>query len=111
MRFQSSTTTAFADSSGGLTRACASSRSRLASALLVLVSNTAGRADDAVNSGYDGSLMNGLLSMPLFVTSIGNPDGNKLGIISAAYSLGTIIGVVFASYLADRLGRKLTICK
>lgn len=59
-----------------------------------------------VNSGYDGSLMNGLLSMPLFVDSIGDPDGNKLGIITAAYSLGTIIGVLFASWVADRWGRK-----
>ena len=64
-----------------------------------------------VNSGYDGSLMNGLLAMPLFVESIGNPDGNKLGIITAAYSLGTIIGVLFASWVAGRWGRKFAIGK
>lgn len=71
------------------------------------------RLVDAVPSltfpGYDGSLMNGLLSNPRFVTAIDNPDGNKLGIISAAYSLGGLIGVFPAPWVADRYGRKCAI--
>jgi MFS family permease len=62
-----------------------------------------------MSSGYDGSLMNGLLSNPRFVTAIDNPDGNKLGIISAAYSLGALIGVVPAPWVADKYGRKASI--
>jgi MFS family permease len=53
--------------------------------------------------------MNGLLSNPRFVTAIDNPDGNKLGIISAAYSLGALIGVVPAPWVADKYGRKASI--
>jgi len=46
------------------------------------------RPDHPVNAGYDGSLFNGLQTMPTFLPAIGNPDANKLGIISAAYPLG-----------------------
>jgi len=46
------------------------------------------RSDRSVNAGYDGSLFNGLQTMPNFLPAIGNPDANKLGIISAAYPLG-----------------------
>jgi MFS family permease len=60
-------------------------------------------------SGYDGSLMNGLLSNPRFVTAIDHPDGNKLGIISAAYSLGALIGIVPAPWVADKYGRRAAI--
>jgi hypothetical protein len=42
----------------------------------------------AVNAGYDGSLFNGLQTMPIFMNAIGHPDSSKLGIISAAYPLG-----------------------
>jgi len=61
------------------------------------------------SQGYDGSLMNGLLSNPLFVAAIDNPDGNKLGIISAAYPLGGLIGVFPAPWVADRFGRRAAI--
>ncbi len=65
----------------------------------------------AVNSGYDGSLMNGLLTMPIFVSAIGTPDGNMLGIITAAYSLGSLASVFAASWVADRFGRKPSMCE
>ncbi|RSH83869.1 hypothetical protein EHS25_005484 [Saitozyma podzolica] len=63
-----------------------------------------------INSGYDGSLMNGLLSNPIFITAIDNPDANKLGIISAAYALGGVPGLFPASFVADRFGRRMAIC-
>jgi MFS family permease len=53
--------------------------------------------------------MNGLLSNPLFVTAIDNPDGNKLGLISAAYPLGGLVGIFPAPIVADRLGRRAAI--
>lgn len=34
-----------------------------------------------ISAGYDGSLMTGLQANPLFMNALGNPDGNKLGII------------------------------
>ena len=41
-----------------------------------------------VNAGYDGSLFNGLQTIEGFEAVLGNPDSDKLGIISAAYPLG-----------------------
>jgi hypothetical protein len=46
------------------------------------------RPHHSVNAGYDGSLFNGLQTMPNFLPAIGSPDSSKLGIISAAYPLG-----------------------
>jgi MFS family permease len=54
--------------------------------------------------------MNGLLSNPIFITAIDNPDANKLGIISAAYALGGVPGLFPASFVADRFGRRMAIC-
>lgn len=63
----------------------------------------------ADHPGYDGSLMNGLLSNPVFVTAIDNPDGNKLGLISAAYALGGLVGIFPAPIVADKFGRRAAI--
>ncbi|KAK4684017.1 hypothetical protein P7C73_g6192, partial [Tremellales sp. Uapishka_1] len=63
----------------------------------------------SINNGYDGSLMNGLLANPVFITAIDNPDSNKLGIISASYALGTIPALFPASWFADRFGRRAAI--
>ena len=64
------------------------------------------------------------LANPDFVSSIGNPDDNKLGahamhlgpikltcagLISAAYPLGGLIGIFPAPWVADRFGRRYAI--
>lgn len=53
--------------------------------------------------------MNGLLSNPRFVQAIDNPNGNKLGLISAAYSLGGLVGNFPAPLVCDRFGRRCCI--
>ncbi|PSK33666.1 hypothetical protein C7M61_005276 [Candidozyma pseudohaemuli] len=62
----------------------------------------------AVN-GYDGSLMNGLQSMEEWRDQFGHPQGTMLGFVNAAQSIGGVIVLPFAGYLADKLGRKLTL--
>ncbi|GMK58884.1 hypothetical protein CspeluHIS016_0603260 [Cutaneotrichosporon spelunceum] len=64
----------------------------------------------SVSQGYDGSLINGLLANKKhFVSAIDNPDPNKLGLIVAAYTLGSIPGLFPSSYLADRYGRRVSL--
>ncbi|KAJ5760975.1 hypothetical protein N7520_008131 [Penicillium odoratum] len=60
----------------------------------------------SAGTGYNGSLMNGLLVLPKFSTVIGGLDPNILGLLIAATSLGAFISFVPASYCADILGRK-----
>ncbi|KAI9925270.1 hypothetical protein ASPWEDRAFT_32435 [Aspergillus wentii DTO 134E9] len=61
----------------------------------------------AAANGYDGSLMNGLLTLPMFLTNLGeNIDSNTLGLIIAGISLGGTPTFIPASYFADHVGRK-----
>jgi MFS family permease len=53
--------------------------------------------------------MNGLLAMPIFVKAIDDPDANKLGIITASYALGSIIGIPLVPIVSDRFGRRMAI--
>ena len=47
--------------------------------------------------------------MPIFVKAIDDPDANKLGIITASYALGSIIGIPLVPLVSDRYGRKMAI--
>ncbi|CAG8197762.1 unnamed protein product [Penicillium salamii] len=60
----------------------------------------------AAANGYDGSLMNGLLALPLFLKDLGDIDSNVEGLIIAGVSLGGTISFIPASYFADAFGRK-----
>jgi MFS family permease len=63
-----------------------------------------------ISSGYDGSCMTGLqANKRYFMPAIGNPDANKLGLIVAAYTLGALPGLLPASYMADRWGRRVSL--
>lgn len=53
--------------------------------------------------------MNGLLAMPIFVKAIDDPNANKLGIITASYALGSIIGIPLVPVVSDRFGRRMGI--
>ncbi|KAJ5429044.1 hypothetical protein N7491_006060 [Penicillium cf. griseofulvum] len=44
----------------------------------------------AAANGYDGSLMNGLQALPIFMQDLGDVDSNTLGLIIAGVSLGGI---------------------
>ncbi|WVF71037.1 hypothetical protein IAT40_005834 [Kwoniella sp. CBS 6097] len=62
-----------------------------------------------VNNGYDGSLINGLFTMPLFNGAIEHASGGKLGFMTAAYSLGCFIALSPAAIFSDKFGRKACI--
>ncbi|KAJ5918807.1 hypothetical protein N7454_009951 [Penicillium verhagenii] len=64
----------------------------------------------SAGTGYNGSLINGLLVLPEFFTIIGGLNPNILGLLIAATSLGAFISFVPASYFADILGRKSCVC-
>lgn len=79
-------------------------------------------------AGYDGSLMNGLQSLPQVrstcVSSRGNrksltikqwqsyfdhPTGSLLGLVNAAQSIGSVLILPIVGWLSDRFGRKVVL--
>ncbi|CAE6412359.1 unnamed protein product [Rhizoctonia solani] len=56
--------------------------------------------------GYDGSLLNGLQTLPQWNAYFNNPSGNRLGLISASQSLPGVIVPFLAAWTNDRFGRK-----
>ncbi|OQD77576.1 hypothetical protein PENDEC_c002G04081 [Penicillium decumbens] len=60
----------------------------------------------SAGTGYNGSLINGLLVLPQFSTIIGGLDSSIVGLMIAATSLGALISFTPASYMADKFGRK-----
>lgn len=61
-------------------------------------------------NGYDGSVMSSLNAMPPFHTFFKvSMDGSAIGLIFAMYSVGQILGCIFAAPAADILGRRFGI--
>ncbi|GAA6031392.1 hypothetical protein JCM8097_005639 [Rhodosporidiobolus ruineniae] len=56
--------------------------------------------------GFDGSVMSGFFGIESFLRDTDHPDANKQGLLTAAISLGYLIGFAPASWLADRFGRR-----
>ncbi|KAK5020650.1 hypothetical protein LTR60_000334 [Cryomyces antarcticus] len=63
----------------------------------------------AAANGYDGSLINGLLAIPLFNQNLGNVKSSILGLILAGISLGGLPSFIPASYVSDMMGRRFTV--
>ncbi|KAJ8489580.1 hypothetical protein ONZ45_g13527 [Pleurotus djamor] len=57
-------------------------------------------------NGYDGSMMNGLQSLPQWQSVFGYPTGGKLGLLNAIQNIGCLCALPFAPYLTDGLGRR-----
>ncbi|KAL4799951.1 general substrate transporter [Aspergillus venezuelensis] len=57
-------------------------------------------------NGYDGSLLNGLQTMPPWRDYFGNPTGSDLGLLTAIHNIGGISALLFSSYISDLLGRR-----
>ena len=77
-------------------------------------------------AGYDGSLMNGLQSLPqvrvvtlglhgrILTTKqwqsyFGYPTGSLLGLVNAAQSIGSVLILPIVGWLSDRFGRKIVL--
>ncbi|KAJ7866427.1 hypothetical protein B0H14DRAFT_3593938 [Mycena olivaceomarginata] len=60
-------------------------------------------------NGYDGSMMNGLQSLPQWEGYFDHPTKGKLGLLNAIQNIGALAGYPFAPYMADGIGRKPTI--
>ncbi|KAI0690854.1 hexose transporter [Cytidiella melzeri] len=62
-----------------------------------------------MTSGFDSSMMNGLQAVDSWVSFFHNPDSSILGLMSAIYSLGSIVSLPFVPFVSDRLGRRMAI--
>ncbi|OJJ76888.1 hypothetical protein ASPBRDRAFT_113801 [Aspergillus brasiliensis CBS 101740] len=61
-------------------------------------------------NGYDSSLLNGLQSLPIWMSFMGQPGGTWLGFINTLYWIGAGISATFAASFSNRYGRKKAIC-
>lgn len=62
-----------------------------------------------MTSGYDGSVLNGLQTVASWIDYFDNPQGAILGIITAAFSLGSVAAIPFVPWVNDRFGRRMSI--
>ncbi|KAI0744334.1 general substrate transporter [Daedaleopsis nitida] len=69
-------------------------------ALLLITSST---------NGYDGSMMNGLQSLPQWNMAFNYPNGPKLGLLSAIQNIGCLAAYPFSPYMSDGLGRRTAV--
>ncbi|KAJ7473816.1 general substrate transporter [Mycena galericulata] len=60
-------------------------------------------------SGYDGSMVNGLQSLPQWERYFNFPTKGKLGLLSAIQNIGSLAAYPFAPYLCDGIGRRPTV--
>ncbi|OBT85744.1 hypothetical protein VE02_05236 [Pseudogymnoascus sp. 03VT05] len=62
-------------------------------------------------NGYDGSLMSSMNAMPAFHNyfNVGK-QGPATGLLFAIYTVGLLVGSLFAAPAADRLGRRFGMC-
>lgn len=61
------------------------------------------------SNGYDGSMMNGILSLDVFENFFDHPQGGKLGLFNAIQNIGSLVAYPFAPYVTDWLGRRKAI--
>jgi len=57
-------------------------------------------------NGYDGSMMNGLQSLPQWESFFHNPHSGKLGLLNAIQNIGGLAAYPMAPYVSDGVGRR-----
>ena len=57
--------------------------------------------------GYDASLINNVQLLKTWQDAFNHPTGSLLGIMSASYWIGNILGVALITTLSDRWGRRV----
>lgn len=60
-------------------------------------------------NGFGTSMMNGLQSLPQWMSAFDNPSNKTLGVLNAIQSLGALAGYPFCPYLSDGIGRRKTV--
>ncbi|GLA90810.1 hypothetical protein AtubIFM57143_000417 [Aspergillus tubingensis] len=60
-------------------------------------------------NGYDSSLLNGLQSLPVWMSFMGTPAGTWLGFINTLYWIGAASTAAPAAWFSNRFGRKTVI--
>jgi sugar porter (SP) family MFS transporter len=63
-----------------------------------------------ITSGYDGSMLNGMQSLPQWQKYFGKPTGTRLGAMTFGPNGGTLISVLISSQLCEKYGRRYPIC-
>ncbi|KFX91459.1 hypothetical protein V490_05888 [Pseudogymnoascus sp. VKM F-3557] len=63
----------------------------------------------AATTGYDGSMLNGLQILPVWQDYFHHPQGALLGLFGSIYSIGSLVGLPFAPFIADRYGRRVAV--
>lgn len=60
-------------------------------------------------NGYDGSMMNGLQTLPQWKQAFNDPNGAQLGLLNAIQNIGTFGALPFSPYVTDYFGRRVAI--
>lgn len=60
----------------------------------------------SATNGYDGSMVNGLLTLEQFTSYMGDPSGSIKGLFSGILFLGSLAALPVTPYIADGLGRR-----
>ncbi|CAI6331948.1 unnamed protein product [Periconia digitata] len=63
----------------------------------------------SATNGYDGSMVNGLLTLEQFTEYMGDPSGSIKGLFSGILFLGSLLALPVTPYIADGLGRRMGI--
>ncbi|KAI8653490.1 MFS domain-containing protein [Fusarium keratoplasticum] len=59
--------------------------------------------------GFDSSMMNGLQSVPVWISDFDNPTGARLGVLNTMQIIGAVVCLPIVPYIADRFGRRLPV--
>ena len=60
----------------------------------------------SVANGFDGSTMNGFQSLPQWQNAFNHPGSSMLGLLNAIQNIGSLVGLPFAPYISDGIGRR-----
>ncbi|KAK7408885.1 hypothetical protein QQX98_008946 [Neonectria punicea] len=57
-------------------------------------------------SGFDGSMLNGMQSVPVWQQDFNHASGSALGVVSTSQTIGGVFCLPLAPYLTDKYGRR-----
>ena len=63
----------------------------------------------SATNGYDGSMMNGLQTLPYWQKYFNNPKGSLLGLLNCIMAVGSLAAIPIVGYIPDLIGRRLGI--